>query len=305
MTDLVERLRGPLEAVSGSSVHPSWFLRLDPDIERAYGRPDFVVQQYGGIVDRLRAHGDPLGIHVHFYRWDSERQVSFSDHGDDNWIAHCIDMAASAFERCFGERPRRASQGAFFLSDAVIDRAIAAGIEVDVTAEPGFPAQSEGTTFGAYTTAPSPDFTAYPRGPYYPTRGALGKPAASASDALPLMMVPLTAYDYPRVFAPLWIRMTKAVLRWPSRHLPLNPYKPWPDPHTYWDLVERAADEGPARYVAIAVRTDHPNSTSYIRARPLFEYLPKHPIAKRLRFVDPLSAEFRTLADAQAVKARA
>ena len=48
-------------------------------------------------------------------------------------------------------------------------------------------------------------------------------------------------------------------------------------------------NEGPASYVAIAVRTDHAKSQSYIRSRPLFESLPKHPIARRLRFVDPLS----------------
>jgi len=299
MTALVERLRGPLADQSGAPVHPSWFLRLDPDIERCYGRADFVVDQYRGLMDQLLAHGDSMGIHVHFYRWNEERQVSFSDHADEGWTSRCIDMATSTFERCFGERARRASQGAFFLSDSVVDRAIALGLEVDVTAEPGLPAQGEGTTFGAYTTAPSPDYSGFPRCPYYPSREALGTPARSAADARSILMVPLTAYDYERAFASLPRRLAKAILRWPSRHRPLNPYKAWPDPHRYWDLVERAADEGPACYVALAVRTDHTNSMSYRRARPLFEYLPKHPIARRLRFVDPLSSEIRALADAQ------
>jgi len=298
MADLVAQLRGPLADLSGTAVQPSWFLRLDPDIERAYGRADFVVEQYGSLIDELRAHGDPLGIHVHFYRWDEKRQVSFSDHADEGWTSHCLDVATSTFERCFGERPRRSSQGGFFLSESVVDRAIAAGIEVDVTAEPGLPAQSEGTTFGAYATAPSPDFSGFPRFPYYPSQGNLARPASSAADGRPLMIVPLTSYDYERAFASLRIRLIKAVLRWPSRHRPLNPYKSWPSPHAYWDLVERAADEGPANYVAIAVRTDHAQSQSYIRSRPLFEYLPKHPIARRLRFVDPVSPEIRALADA-------
>lgn len=125
----------------------------------------------------------------------------------------------------------------------------------------------------------------------------MGTPASSAADARPLLMVPLTAYDHQRALASLPRRLAKAILRWPHRNLPLSPHKQWPDPHTYWDLVERAADEGPARYIALAVRTDAAGSLAYGRARPLFEYLPNHPIARRLRIVDPLSPDIRALAD--------
>jgi hypothetical protein len=34
----------------------------------------------------------------------------------------------------------------------------------------------------------------------------------------------------------------------------------------------------------------------YRRVQALLEYLPNHPIAERLRFVDPLSPEIRALA---------
>jgi len=37
------------------------------------------------------------------------------------------------------------------------------------------------------------------------------------------------------------------------QHLPLNPWKAWRDPKTYWDLEARAADEGPVRYFAFAI----------------------------------------------------
>jgi len=296
---LVERLRAPLAELSGAPVNPSWFLRLDPDVERCYGRADFVAQEYGSIIDTLRARGDSLGIHVHFFRWDQERQASYSDHADESWATHCVDVAVEMFERCFGERPRRSSQGGFFLAESLVNHAITAGVEVDVTAEPGLKPVDADKSFGAYSTAPTPDFANYPRYPYYPTRADLGVPAASSGDSRRMLIVPLTAYDYYRRWAAWHIRAVKFILRWPSRHLPLNPWKQWPSPHEYWDLMERAADEGPARYIAFAVRTDGPGSVTSERQRILFEYLPKHPIARRLRFVDPLSPEIRALANSQ------
>ena len=297
MAEFIERLRERLADQSGVAVRPTWFLRLDPDIERSYGRADFVVDRYRGLIDQIVAHGDPLGIHVHFYRLDEKRQVTFSDHADTGWTAHCVDVSAGAFERCFDEPPRRSSQGGFFMSETVIDRAIAAGVQVDVTAEPGYPPQSAGATFGAYTTAPSPDFGNFPRYPYYPSRAAIDTPARSSADARPMLVVPLTAYNYGRALSSWPRRAAKAILRRPSSHHPLNPWKAWPNPNKYWNLVARAADEGPARYVALAVRTDPPGSPRYANARPLFECLPTHPIARRLCFVDPLAPEIRARAD--------
>lgn len=295
MAALVRVLRQRLADRSGVAGHPTWLLRLDPEIERSYGRADFVVNRYRGLVDELRAHGDPFGIHVHYYRWDDCKQVVYSDHADVGWINHCFDVAANTFERWFGEPVRRSSQGGYFLHDAVVDRAVAAGIEVDVTAEPGLPASSDDVSFGGYATAPSPDFRDFPRRPYYPSNTAVGTPASSSETARPILIVPLTAYDYR---TPWHRRLAKRVLRRPRHHLPLNPFKPWSHPRIYWDLVERAADEGPARYIAFAVRTDAADSANHHRARTLLEYLPSHPIAQRLRFVDPLSPEIRALANA-------
>jgi hypothetical protein len=294
--DLVDGLRDRLAARSGTAPHPTWFLRLDPDIERCYARSDFVVDRYRDRIDRLRAHGDPLGIHVHYYRWDEERRVSYSDHADTTWTVRCLETAARTFAHSFGEPPRRASHGGYFVTDALVDRAIALGIEVDVTPEPGRYPQRENVTFGDYTTAPSTDFRHYPRRPYYPSRAALDVPARSAEDARRMLMVPLTAYDYRRAFSPWYRRLAKTALARPYRHAPLNPWKEWPTPDAFWDLVARAADEGPACYVALAIRTDPPGSAGYRMARAVLDHLPSHPISRRLRFVDPLSSEIRSLA---------
>jgi hypothetical protein len=300
MVELVEELRPRLADRAGVPPHPTWFLRLDPNIERCFGQADFVVERHRGPMDRLRAHGDALGIHVHCHRWDERRQATYSDYADADWVAYCVDVAAKTFERCFRESVRRSSQGGYFLDETVIDRAIAAGIEVDVTAEPGLVPHEQDRAFGSYATAPSTDFRGFPRRPYYPSRAAVGRSGVSCTDRRPILIVPLTAYDYETALAPWHRRMVKRALGRPRQHLPLNPWKEWSHPREFWDLVARAADEGPARYVAFAIRTDYPRSDSFHRMRALFEYLPRHPLGAQLRFVDPLAPEIRALAEVNA-----
>ena len=110
--------------------------------------------------------------------------------------------APSTFEQCFGEPVRRASQGGYFLSDRIVERSIALGIEVDVTVEPGLAAKIGDPSFGNHATAASPSFVGFPRHPYYPSRAALVMPARSADDARRILIVPLTSYDYKTALLP-------------------------------------------------------------------------------------------------------
>jgi hypothetical protein len=305
MATLTEELRERLASRSGHAFHPTWFLRLDPDIERCFGRVDFVVHRHSNLFDRLVAHSDPLGVHVHSHRWDEKRSVAFSDHADNAWTTYCLTVAAEAFAHCFGEPVRRSSQGGYFLTETILDAAIAAGIKVDVTAEPGLPPKTADPSFGAYATGPSGDFRDCPRRPYYPSRNRLTVPSSSIADSRPILIVPLTAYDYLTALQPWPRRFAKRLLRRPRRHLPLNPWKEWRSPKIYWDLVAQAADDQPACYFALAIRTDTPGSVTQERYRQLLEYLPNHPIAERLRFVDPLGPEIRALATPSGNNSRA
>src|ERR1700675_3712828 len=91
MGALMTQLRPRLEDRSGAEVHPTWFLRFDPEIERAFGQADFAVDRYRPLIDDLLAHGDAFGIHVHYHRWDAQRRVIYSDHADVKWATHCLD----------------------------------------------------------------------------------------------------------------------------------------------------------------------------------------------------------------------
>jgi hypothetical protein len=296
MADAVDRLRPQVEDRSGFPLHPTWFLRLDPDIEHHFGRADFVLECHGGIIDRLRGAGDPLGIHVHPYRWDERRHVTYSDHSDIAWVTHCLGIAAETFEKRFAEPVRRSCQGGYFLSEAVIDASVDLGIEVDVTPEPGLPPRASDPSFGAYANAPSTDYRHWPRRPYYPSRHDISVPAASAAAARPILVVPLSAYDFETALAPLPRRLRNRLRPWRRGHLPLSPWRSWPSPDVYWDLIARAVAEQPAKYVALAIRTDAPASRTHRGVCALLEGLPGHRIGKRLRFVDPLDPEIRRLA---------
>lgn len=299
MVKLVEDLRNRLADRSVRAVHPTWFIRLDPDIERCFGRHDYVVQRYGEEFAQLAHHQDPLGIHVHAHRWDAERSVIFSDHADNVWTTQCLIVAAEIFAQCFGEPVRRSSQGGYFLTETILDTAIALGIKVDVTPEPGLKAKAADPSFGAYATAASGDFRICPRQPYYPSRQSLNVQSSSLADHRPILIVPLTSYDYDTALASRKRQIANRLLRMPRQHYPLNPWKQWPSPHVYWDLVARSAEEQPARYFAFAMRTHAPGSVAAERARTLLDYLPNHPIAERLHFVDPLGPEIQALATPQ------
>jgi hypothetical protein len=297
MFDMIETLRRRLSDATNHPVCPTWLIRLDPDVERAFARTDFPVRRHHDLFDRILKHSDALGIHVHALRWNTEKAVVFSDYADETWTAECLQVAASTFQNCFGRPSQVMSYGGFFMRDSVLDTAVDLGIRADVTVEPGLPAVHHNVSLGAYSTAPSGDFVRCPRLPYYPSRTAYDTPATSADDVRPLLMVPLISGDTSPILKRWYRRFVRPEL--PKCYEPLNPWKIWPSPQRFWDLAQRAADELPAPYLAFAIRTDAPNTDSYRRVSELFEYLPRHPIAKRIRIVSPLSSAIESLAGAR------
>src|SRR5438105_7409541 len=82
LVEFFDGLRSPLAERSGVAPHPTWFFRMDPVIERCFGRADFGVHNHRASVDRLLERGDYPAIHVHAHRWDEKGAYTYSDHAD-------------------------------------------------------------------------------------------------------------------------------------------------------------------------------------------------------------------------------
>src|SRR5262245_54374338 len=57
--------RPQLAAATPGAANFSWFFRMDPQIERAYGRPLWVADRYGAALEHMERAGDELGLHTH------------------------------------------------------------------------------------------------------------------------------------------------------------------------------------------------------------------------------------------------
>ena len=68
----------------------------------------------------------------------------------------------------------------------------------------------------------------------------------------------------------------------------MNMWEPWPTAARYWDLVAQAIDDLPNPYFAFVIRCVPPDSGSNPVIRAILDHLPRHPLAERLEFVDPL-----------------
>ena len=81
--------RARLEDATGHPVRFNWCVRLDPQIEVAFGRPDWVLKRHDAVFDQLLSEGDAIGLHVHCWRpvrrWF--RQTWLADYGDASWAA--------------------------------------------------------------------------------------------------------------------------------------------------------------------------------------------------------------------------
>ena len=124
----------------GRPIHAIWFVRMDPQIAETYGSPRWVAEQYPRLFDELAAAGDEIGLHVHAYRWSDAQEEWIVDHGNQDWIDHCIDTSVEAFRGSFGAPARLFRFGDHWTNERTVSRLEAAGIRYELTMEPGHPA---------------------------------------------------------------------------------------------------------------------------------------------------------------------
>lgn len=165
--NLLEEFRARAQASSGRAVHINWFLRLDPQVREAYGRADYAFERYRSSWGRAQAAGDGLGVHVHAWRMCDSQWVS--DHGNADWVAHCVRESLDAFAQCTGHPATMFRFGDHFQSNEVVRQLEERGVRFEMTLEPGIPAAPV-MRLGEPATGGLPDYTRVPRTPYFPSR---------------------------------------------------------------------------------------------------------------------------------------
>jgi len=270
----LEDLRPRLEDATGHPVRFTWFLRMDPQIEVLAGRADALAASALAELAWLRDRGDSLGLHTHAGRWDEVRDGWVADHGDPEWVAHCVRTAFASYAETFGEPCLRHRFGDRFTSPAALDLIGSLGARVDLTIEPGKPRTAR------------VDVTAAATGEIPSSLHLRSEPIRHASSDM--WLLPLTSGD-PGPALPRPIRLARR-LRFAGQplHRPLTLYRRYTSPDAYWDVVERAVADQPVPYVALVIRSDLPLGPEMEFAGPIMAALLRRPLARRLQFADPV-----------------
>src|SRR5262249_40908229 len=134
-------------------------------IERAYGRPLWVADRYGAALEHMERAGDELGLHTHARRWDEALGKWVTDHGNQAWVEHCVDVSFKAYRTAFGRPCRSFRFGDRWMNDPTMGLLESLGAKFDLTLEPGMRAMPT-LVPGELATGSLPDCRAVPRRPY-------------------------------------------------------------------------------------------------------------------------------------------
>ena len=186
-------LRSRLAKATGSPVHFSWFFRMDPQVETGYGSSEWCPRTYPQWMRALKENGDELGLHAHAWRWDAAGERWIVDHGDQEWVNHCVDVSFQAFRRSFGFDCRSFRFGDSWMNNETVDLLEKLGVRFDLTVEAGKPAvraeRAKETVTGSI-----PDYTDVPRGPYRPSKRDYRKADPARTDGL--WMIPVSSGNF-------------------------------------------------------------------------------------------------------------
>jgi hypothetical protein len=158
-------LRPCLERKTGSPVHFSWFIRMDPQIQTTYGSASWAVTRYRSVIERIRRAGDAIGLHTHAWRWDESLNLWQADLASTDWIEFCLRTGFDAFRKSLGERCVYHRFGDRWMNNTTLRLIEKLGARVDLTLEPGQTGHMTEPFAGRFL-----DCSRVPRHPYRPSR---------------------------------------------------------------------------------------------------------------------------------------
>jgi hypothetical protein len=183
-------LRDRLAKTTGSPVHFNWFFRMDPQIDEVYGSPAWAFHHYSAALQSLLGHGDEIGLHTHAYRWEKDKHQWLVDHGNQEWVNHCLDMSFRAYAEELN-RPCEAFRfGDRFMNNEVMRRVEGFGARYELTLEPGTPPMPH-TVPSEPHTGSLPDFRHVPTQPYRRDDADWTRPATASDSGM--TVIPLSS----------------------------------------------------------------------------------------------------------------
>jgi len=249
--DFIDALRAEVGQRSGDTPRFLWTIRMDPQVETVHGTSTWAVDRHPELIERIVSAGDEIGLHSHAWRWDDASNSWVADHGDEEWVEHCLEVSFDGFRHAFGRSPESFRSGDRFVSDRVVQHLETQGILHDLSIEPGEPAQAGLFAHEAHT-GELPDMRDMPRSPF---------------QSAGIWFIPLTAGRWRPDVAPvdqMMRRATTAVLKpfvkvppylWPAR-AGLGALRLWESPRIYRDALGDALTHTDNPFLAFAVRTD-------------------------------------------------
>lgn len=255
--ETIEGLRRQLSA-PGHPARFTWCVRMDPQIELAYGRADRAISEAGAALERALAQGDEVGLHTHYYRWDDALADWVVDHGNPAWVEHCLRSSFAAYRAAFGRPCEVFRGGDRWHDDAAVALVQALGARYDLTVEQGGQPAATGHP-GKPFTGSIPDYSRVPAVPYRPSSADFRR--AAPGDGRDLWMIPLSGGTWVN---PAWRRPWKHRLvdridpfkriRVLHRRAPYT-LRPAAAPGLFREQFENYRRERAFRYVALAIRT--------------------------------------------------
>ncbi|TGY87260.1 hypothetical protein E5163_16230 [Marinicauda algicola] len=124
---------GEVAEAAGLKPAPSWFVRVDNQIGDLWGRPAWLLEEYGAVFEALETAGEEIAWHPHLYR---RSDTGWEQETDPSALADKMEAALADMKR-FGYAPRCARIGEAYGSNAIMEAHDRLGIEFDSTAMAG------------------------------------------------------------------------------------------------------------------------------------------------------------------------
>lgn len=172
---------------AGRSPAFTWLLRADEQVRAHYGSAAWVLQSHRAFFESLKASGDELGWHPHFWRHDPTANAWYQEIEDVPWQVQMLADSHAALGRA-GLAPASVRMGWDYHNPETLAKLDRLGVRVDFSALPGMrtfhgapPRRSENLY----------DWFAAPDRPYHPAARDHQRRARSGEAALGMLEVPM------------------------------------------------------------------------------------------------------------------